>query len=148
MDYPIRIKTLFIERNPFSAKNQRLRSYSVCISPTRRASSAVIQIESNNALLKSFSLSITMYMAWEKCTTYMVQGNVLYKRISHNYVLGIEATTVAEMNYKTHFDRSNNVHGLSADFRAATSWYFRGRAWLIVNFSHQSRLFRHTHTHY
>jgi len=34
-----------MERNPFSAKNQTLRSYRVNISPTKKASSALIQIE-------------------------------------------------------------------------------------------------------
>jgi len=40
--------TLSIERNPFSAQNQTLRSYGVYLSPTKQASSALIQNKSSN----------------------------------------------------------------------------------------------------
>jgi len=39
-------RPLSMERNPFSAQNWTLRSYRVYISPTKQASSALIQIES------------------------------------------------------------------------------------------------------
>jgi len=35
-----------MERNPFSAQNQTIRSYRAYISPTKQASSALVQIES------------------------------------------------------------------------------------------------------
>jgi len=40
-----------MERNPFSAQNQTLRSYRVYISPTKQASSALIQIESGFTII-------------------------------------------------------------------------------------------------
>ena len=42
-----------MERNPFSAKNQTLRSYRVYISPTKWASSALIQIEISTGIPNS-----------------------------------------------------------------------------------------------
>jgi len=47
-DLPMNIEiiSLIIERKPFPVKNQTLRSHRVYISPTKLASSALIQIES------------------------------------------------------------------------------------------------------
>ena len=44
--------TLFIERNPFPAKSQALRSFRVYISATK-ASSALIQTESNREIINA-----------------------------------------------------------------------------------------------
>jgi len=46
---------LSIERNPSPAKNQTLRSYRVCISPTKQASTALIQIESTLSIVDDYA---------------------------------------------------------------------------------------------
>jgi len=51
MAVPQPYKKQSIERNPFSAQNQTLRSYRVYISPTKEASSALIQTRNSFYIL-------------------------------------------------------------------------------------------------